>query len=57
MAERSARARSTIYTFRDFPNLQAVCKKCGQMTTINLGDIAGGCSHIDVKFCDDDGVA
>lgn len=57
MPDTSARRRGTIYTFRDFPHLQASCRKCGELTTIKLGVITGGCSHIDVVWCEDGGDA
>jgi hypothetical protein len=57
MPDSSAPTRGTIYTFRDFPHLQASCKICAALTTIELGVITGGCSHIDVVWCEDDGDA
>jgi hypothetical protein len=53
MENSSAPPRGMIFTFRDFPGLVAICKFCGQRTTVDMGVASLGCSHIGVKFCDD----
>lgn len=55
MADDSS-ARGTIYVFReDHGLISGQCRVCQQWTSVDFGQITGGCPHIDVKFLDDDG--